>query len=48
MAVGENESGGAVRVDSHIRLTAHLYLVPGIRRHGLSGGWLTRPSVGMG
>jgi hypothetical protein len=37
-----------VGVESPLVLHGPLYLVPGIRLHGLEGGWLIRPSVGIG
>ncbi len=36
-----------VGVESRIAMTDHLQLVPGVRLHGLEGGWLVRPSVGL-
>jgi hypothetical protein len=35
-------------MEARIGLTAHAQLVPGIRLHGIQGGWLFRPSVGLG
>jgi hypothetical protein len=35
-------------MEARIGLTAHAQLVPGIRLHGINGGWLFRPSVGLG
>jgi hypothetical protein len=35
-------------IDAHIGMTEHLELVTGVRLHGLEGGWLVRPSVGLG
>ena len=33
--------------EARIGLTDHAQLVPGIRMHGVSGGWLIRPAVGL-
>jgi hypothetical protein len=35
-------------MDARVRMTDHVELVPGIRLHGLDGGLLVRPSVGLG
>jgi len=35
-------------MEARIGLTAHAQLVPGIRLHGINGGWLFRPTVGLG
>lgn len=35
-------------VEARIGLTTHVQLVPGVRLHGINGGWLLRPSVGLG
>ena len=35
-------------IEGRIGLTDHAQLVPGIRLHGIQGGWLFRPSVGLG
>jgi hypothetical protein len=35
-------------MEARVRMTDHLELVPGVRLHGLSGGLLVRPSVGLG
>ena len=40
--------GPFVGVESRIGLTDHVQLVPGVRLHGVTGGWLLRPSVGLG
>jgi hypothetical protein len=34
-------------IEGRIALTEHVQLVPGIRLHGVSGGWLLRPSAGI-
>jgi len=39
--------GPFVGVESRIGLTDHAQLVPGVRLHGVAGGWLFRPSVGL-
>jgi len=33
--------------EARIGLTDHVQLVPGVRMHGIQGGWLIRPSVGL-
>jgi hypothetical protein len=35
-------------MEGRIGLTEHTHLVAGVRLHGISGGWLFRPSVGLG
>ena len=40
--------GPLVGVEGEIGLTEHVQLVPGFRLHGVEGGWLLRPSVGLG
>jgi hypothetical protein len=40
--------GPFVGVEGEIGLTEHVQLVPGFRLHGVEGGWLLRPSVGLG
>jgi hypothetical protein len=40
--------GPLVGVEGAIALTQHVRLVPGVRLHGVEGGWLLRPSVGLG
>lgn len=35
-------------MEGRIGLTEHAHLVAGVRLHGISGGWLFRPSVGLG
>jgi hypothetical protein len=40
--------GPLVGVEGAIGLTEHVQLTPGIRLHGIEGGWLLRPSVGLG
>jgi len=35
-------------IEARIGLTTHVQLVPGVRLHGIAGGWLLRPSVGLG
>ena len=36
-----------VGFEARIGLTDHVQLVPGIRMHGVSGGWLIRPAAGL-
>jgi hypothetical protein len=40
--------GPLVGLEGSIVLTEHVQLVPGIRLHGVEGGWLLRPAVGLG
>lgn len=45
--------GPVVGVEGRLDLTEHVMLVPGVRLHGIgggnaAGGWLLRPSVGLG
>jgi hypothetical protein len=40
--------GPLVGVEGEIGLTEHVQLIPGFRLHGVEGGWLLRPSVGLG
>ena len=40
--------GPLVGVEGAIALTEHVQLIPGIRLHAIEGGWLLRPSVGLG
>lgn len=35
-------------IEARIGLTDHVQLIPGVRLHGLDGGWLVRSSVGLG
>jgi hypothetical protein len=35
-------------IEGRIGLTDHTQLVAGVRLHGIAGGWLFRPSVGLG
>jgi hypothetical protein len=35
-------------IEGRIGLTDHAQLVTGVRLHGINGGWLFRPSVGLG
>ena len=35
-------------MEGRIGFTDHAHLVAGVRLHGISGGWLFRPSVGLG
>jgi hypothetical protein len=35
-------------IEGRIGLTDHAHLVTGVRLHGINGGWLFRPSVGLG
>jgi hypothetical protein len=37
-----------VGVESRIRMTSHMRLMPGLRVQGLGNGWLLRPYVGLG
>jgi hypothetical protein len=37
-----------VGVESRIRMTSHMRLMPGLRLQGLGEGWLLRPYVGIG
>jgi hypothetical protein len=37
-----------VGVESRIRMTSHMRLMPGVRLQGLGEGWLLRPYVGLG
>jgi len=37
-----------VGVESRIRMTSHMRLMPGLRLQGLGDGWLLRPYVGLG
>lgn len=34
-------------IEARVGLTDHVQLVPGVRLHGLQGGWLLRPAVGI-
>jgi len=42
------DAGPFAGVEGRIGLTDHAHLVTGVRLHGISGGWLFRPSVGLG
>ena len=35
-------------VEARIDLADHVQLIPGVRLHGISGGWLVRSSIGLG
>jgi hypothetical protein len=35
-------------VEARIGLADHVQLIPGVRLHGISGGWLVRSSIGLG
>jgi hypothetical protein len=37
-----------VGVESRIRMTSHMRLMPGLRLQGVGDGWLLRPYVGLG
>jgi hypothetical protein len=37
-----------VGVESRIRMTSHMRLIPGLRLQGVADGWLLRPYVGLG
>ena len=41
-------AGPVAGVEARIWLTDQVHLVPGVRLHGLDGGWLVRSSVGLG
>lgn len=43
----EYDVGPFAGVEGRIGLTDHVQLVPGVRLHGIHGGWLLRPSVGL-
>jgi hypothetical protein len=40
--------GPVVGLEGRIVLTEHVQLVPGVRLHGVEGGWLLRPAIGLG
>lgn len=42
------ETGPFAGVEGRFKLTEHAHLVAGARLHGLNGGWLLRPSAGIG
>jgi opacity protein-like surface antigen len=42
------DAGPFTGIEARIALTDHVQLVPGVRLHGLDGGWLVRSSVGLG
>jgi hypothetical protein len=44
----EYDIGPFAGVEGRIGLTDHVQLVTGVRLHGFNGGWLLRPSVGLG
>ena len=37
-----------VGIEGSIVLTEHVQLIPGVRLHGIDGGWLLRPAIGLG
>ena len=39
--------GPMAGVEAHVGMSEHLRLVPGVRMHAFSGGWLIRPAVGL-
>jgi hypothetical protein len=39
--------GPMVGVEGRIRMGGHVDLVPGLRLHGIEGGWLIRPALGL-
>jgi len=41
-------AGPLAGIEARISLTDQVQLVPGVRLHGLEGGWLVRSSVGLG
>jgi hypothetical protein len=43
----EYSVGPMVGVEARVGMSDHLRLVPGVRLHGLQGGWLVRPAVGL-
>jgi len=43
----EYSVGPMVGVEARVGMSDHLRLVPGVRLHGLDGGWLVRPAVGL-
>jgi hypothetical protein len=42
------ETGAFAGIEGRFNLTEHAHLVAGVRLHGLNGGWLLRPSAGIG
>jgi hypothetical protein len=42
------DTGPFAGVEGRIAFTTHAHLVAGVRLHGLEGGWLLRPSAGIG
>ena len=42
------DAGPFAGMDGRIGLTDHAHIVAGVRLHGINGGWLFRPSVGIG
>jgi len=40
--------GPLVGIEGAIELTEHVQLIPGFRLHAVEGGWLLRPSAGLG
>jgi hypothetical protein len=43
----EYSVGPMVGVEARVGMSDHVRLVPGVRLHGLQGGWLVRPAVGL-
>lgn len=41
-------AGPVAGIEGRIWLTDQVHLVPGVRLHGLDGGWLVRSTVGLG
>jgi hypothetical protein len=41
-------AGPVAGIEGRIWLTDQVHLVPGVRLHGLDGGWLVRSSIGLG
>jgi hypothetical protein len=42
------DAGPFAGMEGRLGLTDHAHLVAGVRLHGIQGGWLFRPSVGLG
>lgn len=42
------DTGPFAGIEGRFAFTAHAHLVAGVRLHGLDGGWLVRPSAGIG
>ena len=41
-------AGPAAGIEAAVGLTDHVHLLPGVRIQGIEGGWIVRPSVGLG